>query len=1101
VSGPPTHSFHSLLSRVRPRFDAGAVSRGDTYAREGRVTVRERTPGEVTARVMGTTAYSVILLGKPPAAPGELLVDCSCAAFERDLCKHVWAVLAATDREQLFPELARSPRPVRVSRLSGDLDEGPREDELATLAVRGALAPRRAPTRPRVAPPHASWRRALMTATARPWERPRPPEALDRRHKMELGYVLDLLASQVRGDGLHLLVRERAAGHVTKPGPWKAAQLTARDLARLEDPHDAALLRSARPPPSQYDWQYPGSYALASAVVLQDRDLWERYLRPLAQTGRCAVQVDGMQPPVPLEIDRRGAYRLVLVVREERSRLTLHGELRRGALTLPLTDLAIVLEHGVAFHGARALQVESDAAFGWVQALRHERRLVVPAEDTEDFLRGLLATCGMASLDLPPAFRLDDATPAMITRVQLHTRDVDWSMQAGPLLATITFDYGGVHVGWRDAGEVACAFEERRLFRRDLPGERAALEQLAAVGFRLRGARGDEGTVELAASRLVEAVATLPSDRFVVLADGVRQRTVTRTAFRVGSGIDWFELDAVVEFDGVAVPLPEVLAAAHAAKTTVLLGDGSQGILPPEWLARLKRVASMSQGGDALRFTRAQLGLIEAMLADDREPVVWDASLDALRQQLATSADLPGAKTPRTFKGKLRPYQAQGVAWLAWLESIGISGCLADDMGLGKTVQVLAHLVSRKARGEQRGPSLVVAPRSVVYNWLDEAQRFAPSLRIAELSPDIDLEPLDVVVTTYGVLRQEVGRLTRTTFDYAILDEAHAIKNPLAATTKAARLLRAHHRLALTGTPVENHLGELASLFDFLNPGMLGHHARRGLTKLDAEDAQRLGRGLKPFLLRRTKTEVLADLPARVEQTLHCEMTKPQRIAYDRVRKHYQDVLLGRLRKEGMAGSTMHVLEALLRLRQLACHSALVDPTRKTDGSGKLDVLMEQLVPLAEQGKKALVFSQFTSFLDLVELELMERGIAFERLDGSTKDRKARVTRFQEDAGCSIFLISLKAGGLGLNLTAAEYVFLLDPWWNPAAEAQAIDRAHRIGQTRTVVAYRMLATDSIEHRVAELQARKRAVVAAVFDDAGGAPLAGLSIADVEMLLT
>jgi superfamily II DNA or RNA helicase len=1088
VSGPSAESYASLIACVRAEFLGSVIGRGDKYAREGRVELLKCGPYEVAARVTGTMRYAVTLLADPASRNNELFVSCTCAAFERDLCKHLWAVLVITDRDEPFRELASSRRPVIVSPM----------DEAAAMRP-----PARAPARVRPVKAPGIWREALRAAVARPLARLSPPATLDRRHRVEIGYLLDLPASRVR-DCLELVVRQRAVGASAAPGPWKPAQLAPRALDAIEDARDVAILRLALPRPDALDRMLGDRFVTPSTISLDDPELWERFLRPLAETGRCTVLLAAKEPPVPLRLDERGAYRLVLVVREERARVSVHGELRRGAHAIALTDLTLLLEQGAAFVEGRALAVESDAAVGWVRVLRREGRLLVDAAETEDLLRGLVTTCGIASLDLPPAFPIDDAPPSFVTRIALSSPREPWRMNRGPLQATVTFDYGGTLVGWREPGELACAFEARRLFPRDLPGERDALEQLAAVGFRLSGGAGQEGLLELATSRLAEAVGALPAERFEVRADGVRYRKAARTAFSVESDIDWFELSAIVEIDGVAVPYPEVLAAARAANGTVRLGDGSVGIVPAEWLARLKRVAAMSQDPTALRFTRAQLGLLDALLADDREPVAWGPSLDALRTQLANTTRLVGAKTPRAFRGKLRPYQAQGVAWLAWLEGIGVSGCLADDMGLGKTVQVLAHLVSRKARGEQRGPSLVVAPRSVVYNWLDEAARFAPSLKVAELAAGAKLDEPDVVVTTYGILRQEIANLTKTTFDYAILDEAHAIKNPNAATTAAAGLLRARHRLALTGTPVENHLGELASLFDFLNPGMLGPRTRdvtrSGFGKLEAETAQQLGRGLKPFLLRRTKSDVLPDLPARVEQTLHCEMTKPQRVAYDRVRRHYQDTLLGRIRRDGVARSTMHVLEALLRLRQLACHTALVDPARAGDGSGKLDVLIEKLVPLAEQGKKALVFSQFTSFLDLVEAELGDRGVTFERLDGATTNRKTHVARFQEDPACPVFLVSLKAGGLGLNLTAAEYVFLLDPWWNPAAEAQAIDRAHRIGQTRTVVAYRMLATDSIEHRVAELQAKKRELVAAVFNETGGAPLKGLSIADVEMLL-
>ena len=426
-------------------------------------------------------------------------------------------------------------------------------------------------------------------------------------------------------------------------------------------------------------------------------------------------------------------------------------------------------------------------------------------------------------------------------------------------------------------------------------------------------------------------------------------------------------------------------------------------------------------------------------------------------------------------------------------------------MGLGKTIQVLALLADRHARGVARGPSLVVAPRSVVHNWIDEARRFAPGLRVRELratTTNAEALEADLLVTTYGVLRRGIEQKTTMWFDYVILDEAHAIKNARGRTSQAMRSLRSRHRLALTGTPVENHLGELEALFEFLDPGMLGpwfHAAAKHGFDLDPDSAAQLGRGLRPFVLRRTKGEVLRELPPRIDQTLVCTMDPPQRAAYERTKKHYQAYVLEVLQKRGEAEARFEVLEALLRLRQIACHPGLVDPGRRGERSAKLDVLISHLEPLARQGKKALVFSQFTSLLDLVEPDLTARGIAFARLDGGTRDRKACVARFQTDPTCNVFLVSLKAGGVGLNLTAAEYVFLLDPWWNPAAEQQAIDRAHRMGQQNTVLTYRLLCEGTIEERVAELQAKKRLLASSVLDTTSHA--GSLSAADLETLLS
>jgi SNF2 family DNA or RNA helicase len=444
------------------------------------------------------------------------------------------------------------------------------------------------------------------------------------------------------------------------------------------------------------------------------------------------------------------------------------------------------------------------------------------------------------------------------------------------------------------------------------------------------------------------------------------------------------------------------------------------------------------------------------------------------------------------------------------LAELGLGGCLADDMGLGKTVQVLALLLARKR--EER-PSLVVAPKSLIFNWREEAARFAPSLLVLDHTgvqrepPGAHFADYDVVLTTYGTLRRDIAALREVEFDYVILDEAQAIKNASSTAAKTARLLRAQHRLALSGTPIENHLGELWSLFEFLNPGMLGASAAfkrfLGARWVEGEAMSALAKAVRPFVLRRTKKQVAKELPERVDQVLHCELEKPQRALYDELKAHYRTALLARARKVGVGRMTTHVLEALLRLRQAACHPGLIDRARVDEPSAKLDALLAQLESVVAEGHKALVFSQFTSLLAIVRARIEAKGLAFEYLDGQTRDRAACVERFQKDDACRVFLVSLKAGGVGLNLTAAEYVFLLDPWWNPAVEAQAIDRAHRIGQRKAVFAYRLIAKDTVEERVLDLQRQKRALVEGVLgDDAGGGGgLRGLNVEDLEVLLS
>jgi SNF2 family DNA or RNA helicase len=519
---------------------------------------------------------------------------------------------------------------------------------------------------------------------------------------------------------------------------------------------------------------------------------------------------------------------------------------------------------------------------------------------------------------------------------------------------------------------------------------------------------------------------------------------------------------------------------------------------------------------DHLRFHRSQAGLLDALLAAQPE-TSFDEGFQRIREQLREFQGIAPSVQPSGFTGKLREYQREGLGWMQFLTRFGFGGCLADDMGVGKTIQVLALLETRREQraaagnGEAgpRRPSLVVVPRSLVFNWKEEAARFTPKLSVLDhtgLARNTDhFVRHDVVLTTYGTLRRDAARFQNIEFDYLILDEAQAIKNSETESAKAVRLLKGRHRLALSGTPVENHLGELWSLFEFLNPGMLGS---AGVFKLaggamrnpDQETRQLLAHALRPFILRRTKEQVASELPAKTEQTIYCEMEAAQRKLYNELRAYYRDSLLKKVDEQGLAKSKMHVLEALLRLRQAACHPGLLDESRAHEPSAKLEVLLAQLSEVLEEGHKALVFSQFTSLLALVRERLDVRRVPYAYVDGGTTNRKAEVDRFQTDPQCPLFLLSLKAGGLGLNLTAAEYVFLLDPWWNPAVESQAIDRAHRIGQTQRVFAYRLIARDTVEEKVLELQKTKRDLAAAIMGE-DNSLIRDLKREDLELLLS
>jgi superfamily II DNA or RNA helicase len=554
-----------------------------------------------------------------------------------------------------------------------------------------------------------------------------------------------------------------------------------------------------------------------------------------------------------------------------------------------------------------------------------------------------------------------------------------------------------------------------------------------------------------------------------------------------GSPFEKRELAASLKLDGDAFDIvfetasdPEaparraspasVFAAWRDGLELVPLEGGGWAPLPSGWLeAHGHRVQDLLAARDAERRVPTvllpDLGSLASALGLPRPP-----GLDRLAPLLDDFDGIPQAELPSDLNAELRAYQRFGVNWLVFLRDTGLGAVLADDMGLGKTLQTIAAL---------RGRTLVVCPKSVVHNWIDEIKRFRPGLRTAIYhgSKRELREAADVTLTTYAVLRSDVNSLSALTWDVVVLDEAQAIKNAESQTARAAFQLRGEFRVALSGTPVENRLEELWSVMHFANPGLLGRKSsfqEQTVTPVAAGDAgaaERLRSRIRPFVLRRMKRDVLPELPPRTDAVLHVELDATERSVYDAVRAATKQEITARL---GHGESVLAALEALLRLRQAACHADLV-PGQTSDRSSKVDRLLEALEELVADGHQALVFSQWTSLLDRVEPHLTSAGIAFTRLDGSTRDRAEVVRQFQTPGGPQVMLVSLKAGGTGLNLTAADHVFLLDPWWNPAVEDQAADRAHRIGQDRPVMVYRMVTKDTVEERILALQSRKRAL--------------------------
>jgi SNF2-related domain/Bacterial SNF2 helicase associated/Helicase conserved C-terminal domain/SWIM zinc finger len=554
---------------------------------------------------------------------------------------------------------------------------------------------------------------------------------------------------------------------------------------------------------------------------------------------------------------------------------------------------------------------------------------------------------------------------------------------------------------------------------------------------------------------------------------------------RSSSSIDWFDMSVEITFGDQFVSLPELKRALVKKQNYIELKDGSLGMLPEEWLkkyANLFKMGSIQDG--VVKLSKLHFNIIEELIGEiDDDNILQE--LQEKKQKLLHFKEIKEVAFPTNINATLRDYQVEGYKWLNFLDEFRWGGCLADDMGLGKTLQMLTFLQEQQNKHPE-GTHLVVLPTTLIFNWQAEAEKFCPDLKyyvhrgVLRSKNIAFFKDYDLILTTYGTIRSDIQLLKDFSFNYIVLDESQAIKNPDSLISKAVRLLSAKNRLVMTGTPVENNTFDIYSQMEFVNPGFLGskeYFKTEYATPIDKyqdkEAALKLRNLLKPFLLKRTKEEVAKDLPEKTETILYCEMDKKQRKVYDSFREMYRLRIVDKMATEGKDKSAFLILEGLLKLRQI-CDSPELLPDDAD--YGKESVKLEEILREIEENAsnhKIVIFSQFLKMLDLIKQNLEKNNIPYEYLDGQTTDRADRVNHFQSDQNCRVFLMSLKAGGVGINLTEADYVYLVDPWWNPAVEQQAIDRTHRIGQKKNVFAYRMICKDTIEEKILLLQAKKK----------------------------
>ncbi len=1095
-------------------FTGFTLQAGRTYWAQGRVgaiTV-SHDRASISATVLGTKPKpyrQTISVSKQPN--GKLFLAGSCSCPMTFNCKHVAAVLFACQEQNLSLPLAG-----------------------ATTAP-----PAGPPPEPPLPPEIEAWLRSLEAAQVEetdeypPNVRKRLLYVLSRNHHAA-GLAVSLASIELRRDG--------SLTGTARPQDLRQL-LDPRQQLKFLRPVDRAILELV----SRHAWREGGAEMpeLLRRISATGRGRWGTWDGPPLTEGppvdgrlTWALSDDGQQRP-ELELPEG---LLALPALEPWYADPRTGVVGPVQIDVPGRLLRVLLA-GPALPPTVAARVRGemlrrmpDAAFPAPRELSAPRRVREPLRPHLLLLAGRL-----------------QFQPWQFTRARRS--DVDLAEPAGPVpLARLSFQYGPVTLPTPVLRDTFVRGGQLLTVVRDKAGEARAYDRLAKLGLQMVQRLGYAMSSDPHAADLVmvnpapgewidfvlHEVPALRDEGWVVETAPDFPLRIAKPdgditiAIDEGSGIDWFDLELGVMVDGARVNLVPVLRkllenpdllmileadSEHDPKAPMLLTleDGRLLTMPMDRLlpilGPLLELFQDAEAGDGLRVARHRAA--DLALLEDAGTLAWAGgeALRALGRQLRTTGSIPPCAAPEGFGAVLRPYQAHGLAWLQFLAAAGLGGVLADDMGLGKTVQALAHVAVEQAQGRLDRPVLVVCPTSVLPTWRTEAARFAPSLRVLVLHGPARARDFgaiarhDLVITSYPLLSRDHAVLAEQKWHIVVLDEAQTIKNPAATTSQLARKLDARLRLCLSGTPLENHLGELWSLFDFLMPGFLGNRQQFGRRYRgpiekggDLERRALLARRVAPFLLRRTKAEVAADLPPRTVIAETIEMEAPQRAIYEGIRLAMHKRVREAIAEHGLARSGIVILDALLKLRQACCDPRLLklsSAKAAKAGSAKLERLFEMLPQMLEEGRRILLFSQFTSMLALIEAELDARKLPYLLLTGETRDRERVVKRFQ-NREVPLFLISLKAGGVGLTLTAADTVIHYDPWWNPAVEDQATDRAHRIGQDKPVFVHRLVTLGTIEEKMETLKERKRSLVAGILGAEGGETLK-LTEADVDAL--
>ena len=1068
----------NLADTLKNEFEPGIRVRGKDFFLEGKVTLLHDGDEYVHFQVRDSSDYETQIEYRDEDEAFEL--ECTCPYFEDSFfCKHLWASVLETDRLHLMPTLIGGETVIR--------DVTPEDARLAP-----------------------NWQ-DVLAQIQRKIERDQiyksgksiKGQAPERNANPRVGqYAINVPSSIDRNQiQLHLYVQMRLKKGAT--GSLKAAELNHAKIQFYEAPEEREFLWDliGRTEIISSFYNSSSTHSKINSLSLTPGHA-DSILRKISDSGKL-YQLQGESAryygfydtpnlkPIRYEKDLWSLqFRLV----KTENTYFLNGELvnQEGQLR-SIDHIRGWMEHFIFYDDSIARSDLSEHLM-WYELIK-ARPLPLAENELESFLDYFWnQSQAPIAIELPAEFQMDEK------RADTPTPQISFetSTNRGSFAAKLSFGYGEdvAHAG---TGRYLYNISRREKLLRNLEFENQCLLLLRELSM-------DESEdlaihAYFTSDQFLPIVEKLLSLGWQVFAKSQKIQQGSDYKVHISSGIDWFDVNADIKFGQNILRMPQLLHALKSGERMISLDDGSLGILPEEWLRKLAPFVGLSKATDeGLRISKVQALFLTASL-DENIKFSSDQKFKSLKNIITDLKNLNPEESSPNLQGQLRDYQKTGLSWLKTIAKHEIGGVLADDMGLGKTIQVLALL----ANVNSKLPNLVLAPKSLIFNWQNEAAKFTPHLKVLVYAGGsrqslIKLIPkYDIILSTYQTLRNDIEAFQSIQFQYLILDEAHNLKNSQSQITMAAKLILAEKKIALTGTPVENSLMDLFSILSVVTPGLVSDaQASRWVKEAEPEVIGRLARALTPFILRRTKEQVLKDLPEKSEQVLYCELSTNERLKYDELKEFYWGQLSGKIEEKGLAKSKIEDLEALLRLRQAACHQGLLDTKFKDGTSTKFELVIEQLESVIKDGHKALVFSQFTTLLGLFSKELDKRGIVFEYLDGKTFNREERVTNFQENKNCQVFLLSLKAGGVGLNLTAADYVFILDPWWNPAAESQAIDRTHRIGQTKKVFAYKIIAKDTVEEKILALQEKKKKLAKAVISG-DASLLKSLNIEDLKDL--